>query len=354
MKKILCLSNLRKIGVISAMVVTLVSCKESPLYFADSLQVYKADAIEKIDVSGQTVIDEAIGAFSLNVVDTVICLSDRQRNEMFSLYNINGDSLATVGVLGQGPSDFTSNSQNKQYVLTPNMAGTWVVDINSTSLKLLDLTASIDTGKSVVDSIVPIRAMVSKAFLVKDTLIQEVFGEQNFNLTLSSLDGKWSVEEPLYRHMLPASELFMFYLGKMGVSPDGKFLVNVMSSINQVNILTLNNERKRISVSVGGVEAPEKVIDAETHVPVHTFYTGVALSNDKIYALYENRPFMASDDDEVKNSEIHVMDYTGKVVGIMLLDRMCDELAYSSRDKAIYVIDHNEAVVRYPIPESMQ
>ena len=346
------MNNFRIVSIIAVAALILTSCKDKPHYFDNSLQEYISDNIsysEKIE--GIPVISDAIGAYSLEVVDTMICLAHRQRDMMFSLYNLNGDSLVSVGIMGQGPSDFTSNRMNGQYVLSDRFAGLWVNDVNASALKLLNLTKSIEESISCVDSIIPIQPMVKNAFIVGDTIVQEVIGDGNYDL-LASVDGKLISRFPLYAYNIDLSDLFVFYDGKMRVSPDGNYMVIAMSAINQLNILDLSSKHKRIAVSVGGVKSPDYVMDRENKIPFHTYYSDIALSDGMIYALYENQPYI-TDEDHLKNSELHVIDYTGKIITIFPLDRFLYAISYSEKDNSIYGIDDNETIVRYKLTECL-
>ncbi len=345
------MTNLRIAYLFAVVVLLFTSCKETPLYFSDSLKEYKSSDVQHTDtLEGTTIIDEVMGAYSLSVVDSIICVANRQRDTMFSLFSLTGDSLATVGVLGQGPADFTSNRLNGQTSFTNHEgASVWVNDVNASALKRLNLTQSIAIGKSQVDSIIPIRPMVKNAYILGDTLIQEVIGDGNYNISLSSLGDKWTEEEPLYRLPVDFSDLFMFYNGTMAVSPDGKHLVIALSAINQINILELTGARKRLAISVGGVMPPAEVLDPETQTPSHGYYIDLALDDKYIYALYENLPYTASED-ERQSTELHVMDYNGDLIAILPLDRFISAIAYSSADNSIYALaDATEAIVRYDL-----
>lgn len=323
--------------------------REPSIYFADSLNVIDNANISRSEIiTGDTIIDEAMGAYTLNVVDSIICLANRQSDMMFSFYNLNGDSIASLGHRGQGPSDFTNNDMNRQSVVSDGNTCIWIVDVNSAALKRLNLTKSIQCNQSCVDSIIPIRSMVTKAFLVGDTIIQEVMADGNYDLSLSSIDGKSLYQEPLYKHKVDLSELFMFYKGTMAVSPNGKHLVIAMSAINQINIIDLTNGEQRYAVSVGGVESPHSVLDPQNHTNIWTYYSNLSLGDNYIYALYENQPYDTGDN-EMKKSEIHLFDYEGNLVKILPLDRFLYAISYSGKNNSLYGLDDNENVLRYDL-----
>lgn len=339
--------HIKTLSIIAFIAIILSSCTEQTLYFSESLNNYDYNDVERSEeCTGEPIIDDAMGAYSLNVVDTIICLANRQRDKLFSLYNLSGDSIVSIGRYGQGPADFTNNRMNRQNIVLDKIAGLWIIDVNSAVLKRLNLSTCINTRNSSIDSIIAIRPMVKNAFIVGDTLVQEIMANGNFDISLSTVNGgKLLFDEPLYRHTVDTSELFTFYDGTMGVSPDGRYLVIAMLSINQVNILELSTGQ-RSAVSVGGVKGPDYVLNRENMLPVWTYYSDVSLGDKYIYALYENQPYSIGDNKN-NNSELHIFDYAGNIVRIIPLGRFLYAISYSKKNNSIYGLDDNETIWKY-------
>ena len=343
-----CIKVLNMAAIIIAAILN--SCGNQSHYFGDSLKVYDYKEVDHSkELSGTPIIKEAIGAYSINVVDTIICLANHKTDLLFSLYNINGDSIVSIGRYGKGPSDFINNRMNRQNTIVNDNAGMWVVDVNAAALKHLTLTKSIRARESCVDSIIAIRPMVKNAYIAGDTILQEIINEGNFNISLSTVKGESFFEEPLYKYTVNPSELFTFYDGSMGVSPDGSYLVSALSSINQVNILDLRTGRRR-AVSVGGVKEPDDVLNRESMVPLRTYYSNLSLGDKYIYALYEDQPYI-NQDGENKKSVLHIIDYDGNIVSIIPLDRFLYSISYSEKNNSIYGLDDNETVWKYNLSE---
>lgn len=333
-------------NLIAIMAIMLSACSEQHLYFSDSLKVCDYDDVDRSEpLTGVPVITEAIGSSSINVADTVICLANSKLDKLFTLYNLDGDSIVSVGLRGKGPSDFTSNRMNRQHVSSGGNTAIWVTDVNAAALKLLSLTRSIEANESCVDTIIAIQPMVKNAYITGDTIIQETISNGNINISLSTIDGKSLFEEPLYRHPVDMSQIFTFYDGSMGVSPDGRYLVIALSSINQLNILDLHTGQ-RSAVSIGGIKGPDYILNRENMLPVWTYYSGVSLGDKYIYALYENQPYSIGDN-ENNTGELHIFDYAGNIVRIIPLGRFLYSIAYSDNDNSIYALDDNETVWRY-------
>lgn len=341
------MKNIDRLSIILLLAIMLSACKKDPVYFGNSLTIFEPDEVDHMEmIVGVPVVNEAIGAYSINVVDTMICVANRNTEFKFSIYNLNGDSITSVGRTGQGPSDFTSNRMNRQKVVTDSSAFIWVIDVNASLLKRLNLTLSTEMNESCVDSMIQIRPMVMNAFVTGDTIIQELMNDRNYEIFLSDRDGTQLFQESMYNHDVDPSRLFMFYNGKMGLSPDGRYLVTAMSAINQINIMDLKNGYKRHSVSIGGVNDPDAIFNNKTETAVWTYYSNVTLGDKFIYALYENQPYDTKDI-ERSNGELHVLDYAGNVVCIVPLDRALYSISYSDKDNCIYALDEKETVCRY-------
>ena len=341
--------------VIAITAIILNSCKDnSEKYFSDSLKVVNPANVERTDIlQGIPVVNELIGAGLFNVVDTLICFDAEQDGKLFTICTLDGDSVAVIGIRGQGPNDFISTVLNKQnFYNGKNDFGTWVVDANSSCLKQLNIGKSLSSGSCVVDSIIPIQPMVSDAFVVGDTILQVTFGEGNYDLTMTSSDGTLLDKEPLYQIPVDKSDIFYFYSARTGVSPDNRYLVMAMSSINQLNILDLQKSNARKSVSIGGVQNRESVMDSERpdwHTPAWTYYSNLALSDKYIFALYRNMAYNYPGDQEKKNGELHVFDYDGNPVCIIPLDRFIYVISYSPENNSIYALGEEDKVWRYDL-----
>ncbi len=347
-------ANIRSLGIfsiIAILTIILNSCTKSDKYFSDSLKIYKYDDTEYTkDIKGELVIKEVLGAYALNIIDSTICMPLGDMDFMFALYNLNGDSIMSIGQRGQGPSDFTSNGVNGQnFFEDKNNYGTWIIDVNSAKLKRLNLGKSLINGSAEVDSVIPMQMMVTKAYIVGDSLIQLPMGEGTFDLALSALDGTLLHREPLYR--LPVDDIFTVYHSPARVSPDGRFLVIAMSAINQLNILDLQNPTVRESTSIGGVKNHDDILDQETHLPNRVYYFDLTLNDNNIFALYQNRPYISKDESDWDNGEIHIFDYEGSLIYRIPLDERLRSISYSEIDNSLYGLDLNDTVWKYDLSE---
>lgn len=347
-------SNNRSLGIfsiIAILAIILNSCTKSDKYFSDSLKVYKYDDTEYTkDIKGELVIKEVIGAYALNIIDSTICMPLGDMDFLFALYNLNGDSIISIGQRGQGPSDFTSNGCNGQnFFENKNNYGTWIIDVNSAKLKRLNLGKSLEKGSAEVDSVIPMQMMVTKAFIVGDSLIQLPMGEGTFDVALSALDGTLLHSEPLY--LIPVDDIFTVYHSPARISPDRRFLVIAMSAINQLNIFDLHNTENRKSTSVGGVKNHDAILDQDTHLPNWSYYSDLSLNDNNIFALYINRPYISKDEGDWANGEIHIFDYDGNLIYRIPLDKRLRSISFSEIDNSLYGLDLNDAVWKYNLSE---
>jgi WD40 repeat protein len=341
----------------AAIGVSITSCggqkaKIADEYFSDDCIVWAGNDVAEHDtLRAESVSTEVLGAYKLNVVDTVVCVSTRATDTMFELRTLQGDSIATVGLRGPGPNDFTSNRTCGQLFSENGEFGLWVVDVNSAKMKRLNISRSLSQGQNVVDSVVQLRPMVSDAFLSGDKLYQITMSEKNLNLRVTNAtEGNGTAtlsEDPLYKLEFDSSKLFMTYNASVGMTPDGKYLVMAMLAFNQINIMDLT-DMSRKSIVVGESTPSDKLLDEQTMTPQQSYYKAIALSNDYIFALYENQPFSSTD---YKPTVLHIAKPDGTLVAVAPLDRYISSIAYSPQSKKIYGLSENGELCIYNVSE---
>lgn len=344
--------DFRKLINIAIIAIFISSCSTREKYFSESLRIYNIyDTDLKKSISGEAVINEIIGAYRINIIDSIICVSTVQTDLMFNIYNLDGDSIMSLGQYGQGPSDFTTNIFSCQnFINGQDDFGTWIIDVNSAKLKRLNLGKSIKKGSAEVDSVIPMQVMVTEAFIVGDTLVQLPNGNGCLDITLSALDGTLLQTEPLYKVAVNNNDIFMTYHSPARISPDGRYLVTAMASINQINILDLRNNGDRKSISLGGVEPVDKILN-DDGIPNWWYYSDVSLNDKYIMAVYTNCPYSYNIDVDVNNVEIHIVDYRGNLICRLPVKQSLYSVSYSERNNSLYAIDLNDTVWKYDLSE---
>jgi hypothetical protein len=130
-------------------------------------------------------------------------------------------------------------------------------------------------------------------------------------LLKTNLNTNETSREKLYKYPVP--DVFSIYKSDWRLKPDGSKMASAMHSINMINILDLrDNGRKSLIVNPPAADI-DNIIDIETGTEKRTYYAGIEVTDNYIYALYIDQNY--DDTFEVeKEMEVHVFDWEGNPV----------------------------------------
>lgn len=311
--------------------------KINEVYFTDNCKIYSLTDNLTDTLRGEQIIKEAFGAYRIVSADTILCMTTRDNNAIFALYSTHGDSLTSVGVIGQGPHDFTVGWTKGMRFDNGDDVGIWVIDVNAARLKGLNISKSLQEGKSVVDTSYIMDPMVMNAAYTDGKIIESVPVGDNYEFRIiSAADLTVLYKEPLFK--IKMNPMFTSYYCDMGLSPDGRYVIMAMSALNAVNIIDLN-DYSRLTTSVGNVPHKDEVQTAKS------YESSPALSDEYIMTLSDN----GSVSSEKRPSSLHIFDYQGNLIANVPLDRYLYSITYVAKDNSIYAIDDKEGVFRYQL-----
>lgn len=120
-------------------------------------------------------------------------------------------------------------------------------------------------------------------------------------------------------------------------------------AINLVNILNFI-DMSRLAVSIGNVAKQDEVLT--DHFPARYYYTGLALSDDNIFALYNDMPGKYTMEDyETHPRQLCIFGYDGKLKGVFPFDKIIYDIAFSKVDNSLYALTAEEEICRYSLPD---
>lgn len=313
------------------------------VYFTENAKVYDLTDRLTDTIFGQPVIKGIIGSWSLCSINTILCFPTSDHDAMFSFYSHSGDSLGSFGKLGQGPNDFlTAWTQGMRYDKGDDI-GLWVIDVNSSRLKTLNISKSFREGMATVDTSFAIDPMVFNAFYHDGKIIESAATQNNYELRILSSDDQTILyREPLFKINFSPNPIMAAYYCDMGLSPDGRYIVMSMTALNEINILDLA-DYSRLTISVGNVPQKDEVFGSDGITK--RYDTVLTLSDCHIITLYEHGSYITQENKA--NSSLHVFDYAGNFIANIPVDRYLISITYSKEDDCIYALDENENVIRY-------
>lgn len=327
---------------------SLFSCSERPVsYFAGN--ACKSIILkDSLILNGEIIVRDIFGAIDIEVVDGYVVLITPRKENVFCVYNLQGDSLSAFGVRGNGPNDLVNCRLNGQREIEGGNALMWINDVSSARLNRLNITQSVVRGSCLFDKIISTYPMSMNAFFISDSLIlAENMGQDNFHMiSYNPLLNKEISSEQLYSPSVKEG-VFSYYKSAWRISNDKNRMVSVMFSINEVNFWN-RYTGSRFSCSIGPFVPIDKLVDEKTQLEKQTYYCDVKTTDRFVYALYMNQSHDIAYLEE-KPMEVHVFDWDGQFVKRFILPQYILGIAVDADDKMIYGLEEDSAIYKYNI-----
>lgn len=303
------MNKIKTLLALSLVGMALIGCTESKknTYFNSDYEVIENPKPPRA-LNGVRIIDgdtlEGFGGWSC-IADKLVWINLEDKSNVFAIYNSQGHLISSFGRIGNATNEF---SKGMDFTFQTEQGKFWVNDVNKAALMRIDLQASLDSSTCVVDKRITTAGRVINAFFVDDsTIIYEQELKDSYRLFV--YDTKH--DSPLQRYDLYAPcknyEAFNIYYSHLLLHPDKNRLVGVMTKMNQVNFLSVR-ENKRKAVSL--YEEAEPCYDYEKQT---YFYCSVTATRDRVYVLYLNQSNEESFE-VAKPVEIHVFDWDGNFI----------------------------------------
>lgn len=323
----------------------MLGCGKSDDCFTDNVRCYDREDVEVVHLHGRSLLNNMIGVTDVVLVGNYLCLATPQLEKKLQVYNLQGDSLASLCVKGNGPNDFINMQLRGQVQVNDTSCYLWVNDVSSAMLKRIDLTRSVNESTCVVDGMVKTYPMSTNAFYVNDSVVvQEVMTPTNYEL-FTCVNGEPMSHEKIYS--VDVMNPFSFYKSAMRLDVSSSLLVSAMNSFNQVNFWNLRTG-ERISTRLGDSVDMSTLLDKETGLENWVYYVDVELANGQVYALFLNQ----SQEDAFEKGakvEIHQFDRSGHLQRIFELDRYVTAFCMDSSASSLYALVDDSQIYNYQL-----
>lgn len=323
----------------------MLGCSKSDVCFTDNVLCYDREDVEVVHLHGKPLLDHMIGVTDVSLVGNYLCLITPQLKTMLQVYNIQGDSLASLCVKGNGPNDFINMQLRGQVQVSDTSCYLWVNDVSSAMLKRIDLTRSVNESTCVVDKKVKTYPMSTNAFYVNDSVVvQEVMMLANYEL-FTCVNGEPAKHEKIYSD--DVKNPFSFYKSSMRLKESSSLLVSAMNSFNQVNFWNLRTGN-RISTRLGESVDMSTLLDEETGLEKWVYYVDVELADNQVYALFLNQ---SQEDafEKGEKTEIHLFDFSGHLLRIFELDRYAHSFCIDRSASVLFALVGDSQIYSYQL-----
>jgi len=325
------------------LIIVFFSCKTSNVFEGDHkfieqfpLKIYPE--AEKIDVDMPGIVDVAI-------VDTVLLALIKLDPEiLLQAYSINNyKKTSTLIKKGQGPDEFLQASIPIQFTMDSTVSKAWMLDYSLRTFYLLNITKTIECQKTIVEKKYDLKGFgfTLNWLYVNDSLFWgtnwtldnlELFA---YNAQKEQISNQIKLFKPIHNKSI---NLISAYSHGVAVKPDLSKIVINMLYLNQLHIISLNNFEDRFSLStskrIGSFEQIINLIKTDRDNDLIVYYKDVRTTNQYIFASYNE--YSRSDEDDAKNTVIHVFDWDGNPIAWIELPHRTPYFAIDEKRGFLY------------------
>ena len=333
------------------LICTITSCSNHDLIKGHHLVVENFP--EKIQLIGNKVETiNSIGINKLYVIDTfLLCFKASGLEEFFDVYSTQSmEYLGKCVSPGRGPNEFLSIQYNNQYIQDSTKIQMWIKDDATLKLALLNLTKSLKTQKTIIDSNIYLSALnYGCGFINKDILIN-ISNEppktylKTYNLKTDSIYPTITMFKDPYDNEDETMHNMMIEF-----KPDKQKFISAFRRFNQINIFS-TKFTNILSISVyKPTISTRKVLQTSREDRIE-FFSDIYATDTYFFTLYINQP-KSTWDQHFDYIEIQKWDWEGNPILKFLIS---DNLIYFTVDrkhKCIYGLNSNEEIFKYDIKE---
>lgn len=278
----------------------------------------------------------------IECVNDYIVLCSEHNEKLIYIYTNDGEFITSVGNKGRASDEMLSISFNGQKSELESVI--YAIDANGMKNIEIDIQKSIDINKLVFNKSYKTLPYSINSFIKDDsTLLVEQVVENNYIFHQLCKDEIYESKD-MYD---PADNSFILYRGFCSYSPLKNKAVWAMNSINSIYIIDLDTWSKK-TISVYTKPNMNNVINPKTKTAYHRYYCNVATTDKYIYALYMDQQKEDSYSKE-KEMEIHVLDWDGKLIHKLIVDKYIIRLTVDNDDQYIYAMDINDNIYKLSI-----
>jgi len=338
LKSILCL------GVVFAFLTLSCGKKQSAAYFSDDVQVFRPKP-ERLP--GKLLIDSLMGISNIEIVNGLIVLTSPRNEKLLNIYDVLGKPLGTFGIKGQGPNDLINCRPVGQKEIDNGDACIWINDVSNISLKRVNLSKSISEGQMIIDGAIKTYPMSLNAFKLSDSTTVCESMESN-NYTMIRYDpGNMEELSRQEVYKTPAPSAFSYYKSIWRAAPEKSIIVGAMNTVNQLNLWNLETDGRK-SVVIDKPLRPGQIVDEETGLERRTFFCGLEVTKDFVFALYMDQDYDVSYT-EPKEMTVFVFDWDLSPIVSFALDEYIRDIAVDPAQKKLYGLCEDNRIFEYDL-----
>ena len=350
------------------LVAALCACKEHP-FRGELYRIAKSENIieNKPDTS---IKGEIPYAFYMGIKDSLaIFHTHKDKFFMFEIYDMkNKRSCGKFGPIGHGHKEVSITTAARQFFEEEGQVKSYLYEPNKEEVLIWNISASLEEGKTVYDSIIPYKedndfpigysdwfSLGKKNTLVNRTSVPDMLDNINPDV--------WQVRSFPDTALVRNIQLFnnidnrqgiilpeAFFSAPRCVKPDYTQFANAMCWLPQINIVDIQSGKAK-GFLLRGMDDYD--IFQTDMMNLKYYYADIQSDNDHIFALWCGE--QAINKDQQKGmEEVHVFNWKGNMLGRIKLSTPTDRICLDVENKLLYAYhtDH-ENLYCYKIPANL-
>ena len=327
------------------------SCDNNTSVFSKQHKLFSEFSVSE-NLSSDTLITDQYGLSDLAFIDKYLVLFSRNNNRenLFYIYDKNGNFLGSFGHIGRGPGEMFNNFYKDQYYLN-NLSETvmWICDISSQKMHAVNIDQSLKTNSTCIEKTIKTLPLAPNTFYYNDTTLLSVQSSVE-NIYLKTYNPEVSEtrsSDPLYLNDI--TNAMTCYNSIWGISPNKKWLVTGMPVFNQINFFNIP-EKKKISTSVFRQSDLSRSIDSKTGLPFMDYYGDISCTDSLVFALYTGIPY-----DSVGSisgnpvTSVHIFNMVGNGLLELKLDKNIYAFTIDLDESSMLGLDYEDQIYKYDI-----
>jgi len=300
---------------------------------------------------GDPVLELLPGGQAIYIIDTLLLAQHRYRHPAYhmDIYSLNNlTHRKSILRRGRGPDEVLFTDYAGQYEKIKDEIWMYFFDLNTARFLKINLTQSIQSGGDIIELISQIDPEKSPYFIIdNDTFIYSTYNRNDQSISLMKNDISWRnqvVYKNIYKEMAPNDYYKLRY--SLLYNKKEKKVCLTPSYIDQIQIIDLegNNDMVLSTVKSNNWET----IRQEDVLSATVFYTSTRITDDFIFALYQNQKVMELES-APKETEIHIFNWSGDAIASIRLADYITSFDVDMKNKILYGLNNLEQVYAYDI-----
>ena len=274
-------------------------------------------------------------------VDSLFLLKTLEYKNSFRVFNVETcEDYGTIFSTGEGPDEFINLATESQYYTTPDSIMLWVRDNAKKKIRLINLTQTLATGKTVISKEYPLKTVLYNFYAVNDS-----------SFVGNSFDGlKWFIAN--YQadsgNMTPIFDLLdfkdiSFASGNSTAKKDLSLMAYAPFFFNQILFYSPDGAN-RFTVSLGDPISFEE-LQKKNYEDRLQYFQNITSSEDHVWVLF-NDP---ENSEPESNSKIIVMDWDGNPLYLFDTGKQLRTIFSDFQKGTFYGVDADEKLYKMTI-----